>query len=278
MAATRNVHLHGHLDIDSARRHLNRIRARDAKNAILVVTESLFSMDSDTPDIAALQDLCREYKATLLIDVAHDLGNLGEDGRGHLGLQHMLGQVDIVMGSFSKTFAANGGFVACNSLAVREYLKYYSAPQTFSNALSPVQSAVVLKAFGIVESAEGRSLRTQLMTNVRSLRGALHQAGFEVIGAPSAIVPVMMRAEGLARLVASRLPGLGVVANLVEYPAVAKGSARFRMQVMARHSRQNIDDLVGRLRTAYDEAQLAFGLYQGLAVTTGTATIARAGA
>ena len=277
VAATRNVHLHGHLDIDSARRHLNRIRARDAKNAILVVTESLFSMDSDTPDIAALQDLCREYNATLLIDVAHDLGNLGEDGRGHLGLQHMLGQVDIVMGSFSKTFAANGGFVACNSLAVREYLKYYSAPQTFSNALSPAQSAVVLKAFGIVESAEGRSLRTQLMTNVRSLRGALHQAGFEVIGAPSAIVPVMMRAEGLARLVASRLPGLGVVANLVEYPAVAKGSARFRMQVMAQHTRQNIDDLVGRLRTAYDEAQLAFGPYQGLAAAAGTASIARAG-
>lgn len=278
VAATRNVHVHAHIDLDSVRRHLNRIRAHDAKNAILVVTESLFSMDSDTPDIAALQDLCREFKATLLIDVAHDLGNLGDDGRGHLGLQHMLGQVDIVMGSFSKTFAANGGFVACNSPAVREYLKYFSPPQTFSNALSPVQSAVVLKAFDIVGSAEGRSLRAQLMSNIRYLRGLLHQAGFEVIGTPSAIVPAMMRSEGLARLAASRLPGLGVVANLVEYPAVAKGSARFRLQVMAQHSRQNIEDVVARLRTAYEEAQLAFQPYQGLAAAAGVATIARAGA
>ena len=235
-AATRNVHLHGHLNLASTRRHLNRIRARDAENAILVVTESLFSMDSDTPDIAAMQELCREYDATLLVDCAHDLGNIGEDGRGHLGLQHMIGAVDIVMGSFSKTFGSNGGFVACNSPAVREYLKYYSAPQTFSNALSPVQAAVVLKAFDIVTSDEGRALRASLMTNSRYLRDKLTEAGFEVIGQPSAIVPVMMREEGLARFVASRLPALGVVANLVEYPAVAKNSARFRFQVMAKHT------------------------------------------
>jgi 7-keto-8-aminopelargonate synthetase-like enzyme len=260
-AATRNVHLHGHLNIASARRHLSRIRARDADNAILVVTESLFSMDSDTPDIAALQDLCREFRATLLVDCAHDLGNLGEDGRGHIGLQHMTGLVDIVMGSFSKTFGSNGGFVACNSPAVREYLKYYSAPQTFSNALSPVQAAVVLKAFDIVKSVEGRALRVDLMNNIRYLRERLQATGFEVIGEPSAIVPVMMREEGLARLVASRLPSLGAVANLVEYPAVAKGAARFRFQVMARHTRSNVDDVVERLRSAYDVAAAAYQPY-----------------
>jgi glycine C-acetyltransferase len=276
-AATRNVHLHRHLDIDSARRHLMRIRARDTENAILVVSESLFSMDSDTPDIAALQDLCREFQATLVIDVAHDLGNLGEDGRGHLGLQQMLGRVDIVMGSFSKTFASNGGFVACNSAPVREYLKYYSAPQTFSNALSPIQSAIVLKAFEIVASDEGRMLRSQLMANIRHLRGALDRSGFEVLGEPSAIVPVIMRAEGLARLVASQLPALGVVANLVEYPAVAKGSARFRFQVMAKHSRKNIDDVVDRLRTAYHTAQVAFRAYQRPGTTLDVSATASSG-
>ncbi len=268
-AATRNVHLHGHLNIASARRHLARIRGRDAENAILVVTESLFSMDSDTPDIAALQDLCREFKATLLVDCAHDLGNLGEDGRGHIGLQRMIGVVDIVMGSFSKTFGSNGGFVATNSPAVREYLKYYSAPQTFSNALSPVQAAIVLKAFEIVASAEGRALRAELMNNVNDLRGKLQAAGFEVIGDPSAIVPVMMCEEGLARLVASRLPELGVVANLVEYPAVAKGSARFRFQVMAKHSKANVDDVVERLHTAYEAAQLAYQRYSRLIARPG---------
>jgi 7-keto-8-aminopelargonate synthetase-like enzyme len=268
-AATRNVHLHGHLNIASARRHLARIRARDTENAILVVTESLFSMDSDTPDLAALQDLCREFRATLLVDCAHDLGNLGEDGRGHIGIQHMIGLVDIVMGSFSKTFGSNGGFVACNSPAVREYLKYYSAPQTFSNALSPIQAAVVLKAFEIIRSPEGRALRADLMNNILYLRSQLQAADFEVIGDPSAIVPVMMREEGLARLVASRLPELGVVANLVEYPAVAKGSARFRFQVMAKHSKANVDDVVARLRTAYDAAQTAFQPYGRLITNSG---------
>jgi len=157
--ATRNVHLHGHLNLQSARRHLKRIRARDKENAVLVVTEALFSMDSDTPDLAAMQELCREYNATLLVDVAHDLGNIGEDGRGHIGLQQMTGKLDIVMGSFSKTFASNGGFVACNSPAVREYLRYFGSSGTFSNALSPIQSAIVLKAFEIVRSEEGRRLR-----------------------------------------------------------------------------------------------------------------------
>jgi len=271
-AATRNVHSHRHLDVDSARRQLTRIRAHDTENAILVATESLFSMDSDTPDIAALQDLCREFRATLVVDAAHDLGNLGDDGRGHLGLQQMLGRVDIVMGSFSKTFASNGGFVACNSPAVREYLKFYCSPQTFSNALAPAQAATVLKAFDIVTSSEGRVLRTQLMANIRCLRTALDQAGFEVLGEPSAIVPVLMHAEGLARLVARRLPTLGLVANLVEYPAVAKGSARFRFQVMAKHSRKNIDDAVDRLRTAYHESEIAFRAFQTLGGAAAGAT------
>lgn len=182
-----------------------------------------------------------------------------------MGLQHMIGAVDIVMGSFSKTFGSNGGFVACNSPAVREYLKYYSAPQTFSNALSPVQAAVVLKAFEIVKSTEGRALRAELMANCRHLRGKLSEAGFEVVGQPSAIVPVIMRDEGLARFVASRLPALGVVANLVEYPAVAKGAARFRFQVMAKHTTENIDDVVTRLRLAYDAAQLDYRPYSPVA-------------
>jgi len=277
-AATRNVHLHGHLNIASARRHLARIRARDTENAILLISESLFSMDSDTPDIAALQDLAREFKATLLIDCAHDFGNLGEDGRGHVGLQQMSGLVDIIMGSFSKTFASNGGFVACNSPAVREYLKYYSAPQTFSNALSPIQAAIVLKAFEIVKSPEGRALRASLMENIVYLRTTLHEAGFEVIGDPSAIVPVMMREEGLARIAASRLPALGAVANLVEYPAVAKGAARFRFQVMAKHTKADIDAVVPRLRTAYAEAQQAFVPYGKLIAPTAAAISAAIGA
>ena len=265
-SATRNVRLHGHLDVESARRHLKKIRSKDTENGILVVTESLFSMDSDTPNLAALQDLCREYGATLVVDVAHDLGNIGDDGRGFLGRQNMLGKVDIVMGSFSKTFASNGGFVSSRSSAVKEYLKFYGCSATFSNALSPVQAATVTKAFEIIKSDRGLELRRRMMDRVLRLREGFARAGLELIGDPSAIVPVVVGDEALARRVSRRLPGMGVVSNLVEYPAVAKGNARFRFQVMPSHTDQNISDVVQRFRSAVDAAKTE---YEGYLVASG---------
>src|SRR5262249_44893045 len=115
MAATRNVHRVRHLSTEGFMRQLRRIRAVDAENAILVVTEGIFSMDGDSPDLAALQRACKEYEATLLVDVAHDLGAVGPGGAGIVGLQGLLGKVDLVMGSFSKVFSSNGGFVATSS-------------------------------------------------------------------------------------------------------------------------------------------------------------------
>jgi glycine C-acetyltransferase len=253
-AATHNVHMHRHLDVDHCRDRLAKIRETDTENGILVVTESLFSMNSDTPDIPALQELCHEYNATLLVDVAHDLGALGPGGRGHIGAMNMLGKVDLVMGSFSKTFASNGGFVASHSRPVKEYLRFYSPTTTFSNALSPVQCAIVLKAFEIVDAEDGERLRSELMANILDLRERLSERGFESYGDPSAIVAVKMGSEALARLVSRRLPDAGLLANLVEYPAVAKGAARFRMQAMAKHSVENIREAVDIMAACRDAA------------------------
>ncbi|MDP7702752.1 pyridoxal phosphate-dependent aminotransferase family protein [Mycobacterium sp. TY815] len=254
-AATPNIRLFGHNDVADLRAQLESVRSHDTRNGIMIVTEALFSMDSDTPDIAAMQDLAKEFRATLVVDVAHDLGCLGLDGRGHIGLQGMIGKVDLVMGSFSKTFASNGGFVATNHRKVKEYLRYYSSPNTFSNALSPIQAAVVLRAFEIVDSPEGASLRQQTMTNVQLLRGRLSQAGFETYGAPSPIVCVKIGNEGLARLTSRWLQANGLVANLVEFPGVAKGKARLRMQVMSNHTDQDISDAVARVAAAHRYAK-----------------------
>ncbi|HEY1747954.1 MAG TPA: aminotransferase class I/II-fold pyridoxal phosphate-dependent enzyme [Xanthobacteraceae bacterium] len=264
-SATSNVHLHGHLNVDSVRRHLKRIRAKDAENGIMVVTESLFSMDSDSPDLRTMQELCREYDATLMVDVAHDLGAMGQSGRGFIGMQGMTGQIDIVMGSFSKTFASNGGFVACNSPAVKQYLKFYGCSATFSNALSPVQAATVAKAFEIVRSEKGKQLRYKLLKRVVQMRDALTAAGLSVIGDPSAIVPVLVGDEALARMVSRRLPELEVIANLVEYPAVAKGNARFRLQMMPSHTDENVMELAARLRAAVDLTQPEYEEYRASA-------------
>src|ERR1700677_2807569 len=272
-SATSNVHLHGHLNVDSVRRHLKRIRAKDAENGIMVVTESLFSMDSDSPNLRVMQELCREYDATLMVDVAHDLGAMGQSGRGFIGMQGMTGQIDIVMGSFSKTFASNGGFVSCKSPAVKQYLKFYGCSATFSNALSPVQAATVTKAFEIVQSDKGRELRRLLLKRIGQMRDALTAAGLTVIGDPSAIVPVLVGDEALARMASRRFPELNVIANLVEYPAVAKGNARIRLQMMPTHSAENVAQLAVKLRTAVDLAQDEYDRYRAATVRDDPAVI-----
>ena len=187
---------------------------------------------------------------------------MGPSGTGFIGEQDMLGKIDIVMGSFSKTFASNGGFVSCNSVAVKQYLKFYGCSATFSNALSPVQAATVTKAFEIVQSEKGRRLRSVLMERIDQLRDALSAAGLQYMGNPSPIVPVRVGDEALARLVSRRLPALEVIANLVEYPAVAKGDARLRLQMMPTHSVENVGALASRLRTAIDHAQIEYVRYR----------------
>lgn len=274
-AATRNIHLFRHNQIQGAREKLAKIRSTDTQNGILIVTESLFSMDSDTPDFRALQDLAHEYGATLLVDVAHDLGNLGPTGRGLLEVQEMVSKVDVVMGSFSKTFASNGGFVAARGRSVKEYMRYFSSPNTFSNALSPASAAIVSKAFDIVSSDEGAQLRSQLMTNINMLRSLLTGCGLEVYGDPSAITCVKMGTEALARLVSRRLPSMGMLANLVEFPAVPKGQARFRLQVMAKHSTHDIVDAVHRLSTAVADARDDLDVLNSGAATIATLDIHR---
>lgn len=242
-AATRNISAFRHLDNEHVRSLLARIRRTDTRNAIMVVTESLFSMDSDTPDLERLQSICHEYNATLMVDVAHDLGAMGPGGAGAIGTQNMLGQVDIVMGSFSKTFASNGGFVATRSPAVKQFLKIFSPSQTFSNALSPAQAATVLAATGIVCGARGDALRRQLMGNITDLRRQLRAHDLQVMGTASPIVPVLISGTGdasspeaHARRAAKTLPQQGVLANLAEFPAVPQNQPRFRLQVMARHT------------------------------------------
>ena len=257
LAATRQVYPVTHRDNSAFHDALADIRSRDPSGAILVVTESLFSMDSDVPDIAGLQQICTEQGATLMVDVAHDLGALGKDGTGYLGAQNMLGKVDMVMGSFSKTFASNGGFILSHQRSVKEYLKFFAAPHIFSNALSPVQAAVVLAALTIVRSSEGSDRRRRLMERVIELRNHLRMAHFECLGDPSAIVPVHIGDEGLTRLLTRALPRHRVVTNLVEYPGVAKGAARLRLQVMADHTAEQMQLAAAGIALALAEAQAA---------------------
>ena len=254
-AATKNVHLYRHLDVSHARKQLQRIRAKDDVNGILLVTEGIFSMDADSPDIAALQALAHEYGALLVVDVAHDLGCSGPDGTGQIGVQNMLGKVDLVMGAFSKSFASNGGFVATKSQAVKEYLRYYAPSGTFSNALSPPQIAIIRECIAIIRCDEGRARRDQLFTAINALRSELQARGLTVMGQPSPIVPVLLGRDDVARVTSKLLTERGVLTNLVEYPAVSSNSARLRMQVMTDHTPAQCASAAAIIADAWAEAQ-----------------------
>jgi glycine C-acetyltransferase len=261
VTATPNLLTNRHLDIAHVRELLQSIRARDTKNAVLVVTEGLFSMDSDVPDLVSLQATCHEYGARLLVDVAHDLGALGPGGTGAIGAQGMLGRIDLVMGAFSKSFASNGGFVACATRSVKRHLQLFAGPHMFSNALSPIQAAVIGASVALIRSDEGEALRADVMRNAVNMRTLLRESGLCCMGEPSPIVPVLIGNEKLSRLVGHRLVERSVFVNQVEFPGVPLGASRLRLQLMANHTQQQIRRaatvIAGALQECASELDLA---------------------
>ncbi|QNP69296.1 aminotransferase class I/II-fold pyridoxal phosphate-dependent enzyme [Streptomyces roseirectus] len=255
-ASGATVEFFRHLDNEAVRRHLAKIRATDTARAVLVVTEGVFSMDSDTPDLAELLALCREFGAQLLVDVAHDFGAMGERGGGQLEAHGILGEVDFVVGAFSKTFASTGGFLATRSSSAREYVRMFGGPQTFSSAITPVQTAVALAALSVVTSEEGARRRTAVRANAVRLRDGLTGRGLEVMGdVVCPVVPVLIGDTATGRTASGLIARAGLIAHLVEQPAVASDAARFRLQVMAEHTAGDIDAAVGILDACIGEAR-----------------------
>ncbi len=270
-----------HLDNEAVRGALRRIRADDAENGILVVTESLFSMNSDTPDLAELQEICREYDAALLVDQAHDIGVLGPHGRGHAAAQDMYGRLDVVIGSFSKAFATNGGYLATNSESVAQYVRYFGSTHMFSSALTPLQSAGALAAARVMMSDDGQRRRATLWRNAEVLRRELaDDALCTVLGEPSPIVPVQVDSLSVGRKAMSIARAEGVLFHLVEFPIVPRGRARYRLQLSSAHERSDlvqaakvISDAVARAYTKTNaDTSAEFGAGVGISTDTTNTT------
>ena len=244
VSATHNVHRVLHCSHEAVLGRLARIRANSATAGILVVTQSLFELNSSVPDLRAIQEACRAYKATLLVNTAHDLGAIGDGGLGFIGEQGMIGETDVVLGSFSKAFASNGGFVASKAIGIREALRAIAGPFLYSNPLSPVQAAVILAALDVVRSREGAQRRSKLTTNASRLREGLKSRAFRVLGKPSAIVPMWLGDVAQARLMTRTALTNGGLVTLTEHPVVSQASSRWRLQVMADHSIEQIDRFI----------------------------------
>jgi glycine C-acetyltransferase len=257
VSATHNVHRVLHASHEAISRRLAEIRDRNASTGILVVTQSLFPLDSSAPDLRAIQDACRAYKATLLINAAHDLGAIGDGGLGFVGEQGMIGEADIIMGSFSKTFGSNGGFVASRQVGLKQALRTLPGPYLCSNALSPIQASIVLAALDVVRSREGAQRRRKLATNFQRLRDGLKGCAFRVLGRPSAIVPVWLGNVAEARLMTRSTLANGALVTLTEHPVVSRTSSRWRLQVMADHSLEQVDKLIAIAVAAREEMSLS---------------------
>lgn len=245
-ASTGNVSVFSHNSVNSLERRLIRIRRNNPKAAILIVTESLFSMDSDAPRLNEFIEMKKKYSAHILLDIAHDFGVLGPNGRG-LGYESQYSEMDIIVGSFSKTFASIGGFVSTNNRNLIRAIQGYSGSYTFSNYLIPPQIGAVDEAMKIAFSEEGDSLRKSILQKCGVLRKRLAEKGIKTLGIDSAMIIVGTGDEVAARRAYRNLLRRGIILNCIEYPAVRKGDTRFRVQLTPRHTEADLTALSNAL-------------------------------
>ena len=221
-----------HLDFDAVARALALPRTGRA----WVLTESYFSMDGDSPDLAALRALCDQHGAALMVDEAHALGVFGPEGRG-LSAEAGL-RPDVLVGTLGKSFGGAGAFVV-GSEALVAWLWNRARSFVFSTGASPLVAAAALRAFPAVTSAVGE-LRGRLAANVAQLRGGLAKLGLSP-GGFGPIIPIRVGEPEQTLRAAAELRSHGVHVQAIRPPTVPRGTSRLRVTVTAAHSRADIE-------------------------------------
>jgi 8-amino-7-oxononanoate synthase len=210
----------------------------------MIVVDGVFSMEGDLCPLSELVPIKERHGARLMVDDAHGLGVLGESGRGtaeHFGVEH---QVDLVTGTFSKSLAAVGGFVA-GPADVIDFVRHHARAAIFSAAPSPATVAAALKALEIVEREPER--RKALWENTLYMQRELGRLGFDTGDTGSPVIPLVVGEDKTAFVMVRRLEEEGVFANPVISPAVPRGRAMIRTSYMATHTRAHLDHALDAL-------------------------------
>ena len=236
-----------HNRLDKLERALERAAADGG--GVLVVVDGVFSMEGDVVDLPAVAELARAYGARLMVDEAHGAGVLGARGAGtaeHFGVEDA---VDLRMGTFSKSLASCGGFIA-GSAEVVEFLRIQSRAFLFTASGVPAAVGAALAALRIIRGPEGPELMARVLANARRWREGLEAQGFRVVGRGGAeatpIVPVHVADDWKAALLWRALWDAGVFVNVALHPAVPPGEALLRTSVMATHDTAVIDTALDR--------------------------------
>jgi 8-amino-7-oxononanoate synthase len=204
----------------------------------LVVVDGVYSMEGDIANVPELVRLCRKYGAALAIDDAHSLGVLGPQGDGTAAHFGLAGEVDLIVGTFSKSLASVGGFIT-GSDRVINYLRHHSRPFIFTAALPPANTAGVLAALEVMKQEPER--REHLWHNTKRLSSGLRSLGFDIGPTETPIVPVLIGPLDRTLVMWRKMFDAGVFTNPVVPPAVPHAQCRLRTSLMATHTDDQID-------------------------------------
>lgn len=231
-----------HNDMEKLESHLRWARARHPASRVLVVAESVYSMDGDIAPLREIVELKDRHGAWLFLDEAHGVGVLGAGGRGLAEESGVEGRVEIQMGTLGKALGAHGAYIAGGRL-LREFLTNRARSFIYTTAPpAPVASAAA-KAVEILAGPEGALLLQSLWKNIESLSAAIG-----IPRSPSAIVPIIIGEESAAVEAGDNLLASGFLVPAIRYPTVARGAARLRITLSAAHSEQDISGLANVLR------------------------------
>ena len=236
---------HGRLD------KLEAMLERSASDGggVLVVVDGVFSMEGDVADLPAIADLCGRHGARLMVDEAHAVGVLGARGTGTCEAFGVEDRVDLRMGTFSKSLASCGGYIAGPGDVV-EFLRVQSRAFMFTAAAVPAAVGAALGALRVIRSPEGPELLDRVLDNARYLHRGLREIGLQVVDPTrmpdgselvTPIVPVVIGDDWKAAMFWKALFDAGVYTNVALYPAVPRGGALLRTSVMATHERDHLD-------------------------------------
>ncbi len=235
-------------------------RAAEDGGGVLVIVDGVFSMEGDVCDLPAIVELCKRHGARLMVDEAHGVGVLGARGAGACELFGLEDEVDLRMGTFSKSLASCGGFIA-GPAEVIEYLRISSRSFIFSASSVPAAIGAALAALRIIRD-EGPALFKRLLGNAEYLREGLRALGLQVIEpgslhdgtvATTPVVPVMVGDDWQAVLLWKALFDAGVYTNVAIHPAVPPGGALLRTSLMATHEPEHLDAALGTIARLIDD-------------------------
>lgn len=231
-----------HNDMDQLRKLLER---SDPEKGKIIVTDGVFSMSGKIAKVPELLSLAQEFNARLYLDDAHAIGVIGEGGRGSASYFGLMDEVDLISGTFSKSFASLGGFLV-GERAVIEYVRHHSPAHIFSASMPPANVATVLKALEILKEDTWRLQRLDKIADY--MRTNLHDMGFNVLTSETPIIPVVVGEMMDCFQFWKDLFDAGVYANAVIPPAVSAGQSLLRTSYMATHTDDQLDRILEAFR------------------------------